>query len=89
MQNAKSAFFDFIRHVVKFADSSSLQRLTMKITVTMLPLIIASMISLSAAAQQVPTKPEQFGLSSKRLARVDAFLARLQAGANWRALSRW
>ena len=51
----------------------------MKISVTMLPLVIASIISLSAAAQQVSTKPEQVGLSSERLARVDAFLARLQA----------
>ena len=51
----------------------------MKISVTILPLVIASIISLSAAAQQVPTKPEQVGFSSDRLARVDAFLARLQA----------
>ncbi len=51
----------------------------MKISVTMLPLVIASMICLSATAQPVPTKPEQVGLSSERLVRVDAFLARLQA----------
>ena len=51
----------------------------MKISVTILPLVIASIIPLSAAAQQVPTKPEQVGFSSDRLARVDAFLARLQA----------
>ena len=51
----------------------------MKISVTVLPLVIVSIIFLSAAAQPVPTKPEQVGLSSERLVRVDAFLARLQA----------
>ena len=51
----------------------------MKISITMLSLAIASIISLSAAAQPVATNPEQVGLSSERLLRVDAFMARLQA----------
>ncbi len=51
----------------------------MKISITMLLLAIASIISLSAAAQPVAAKPEQVGLSSERLLRVDAFMARLQA----------
>ena len=51
----------------------------MKIPITMLSLVIATIISLSAAAQAVATNPEQVGLSSERLLRVDAFISRLQA----------
>ena len=51
----------------------------MKISITLLPLVIASITCLSAAAQQLPTKPEQVGLSSERLVRVDSLMARLQA----------
>lgn len=50
----------------------------MKISITMLPLVIATITCLSAAAQQLPTKPEQVGLSSERLVRVDSLMARLQ-----------
>ncbi len=51
----------------------------MKMLIVMLPLVMASVTCLSATAQQLPTQPEQVGLSSERLKRVDAFLQRLQA----------
>ena len=51
----------------------------MKTSMSMLPVVTAAMISLSLAAQPLTTKPEQVGLSSERLKRVDAFMERLQA----------
>lgn len=51
----------------------------MKISAKLLLLAFATIVSLSAAAQQVPTKTEQVGLSSERLKRVDAFIERLLA----------
>ena len=51
----------------------------MKISITMFSLVIASLISLAAVAQPVASQPELVGMSSVRLKRVDAFMARLQA----------
>ena len=51
----------------------------MKISRTLLLLVTTALASLSAAAQQPPTKPEQVGVSSERLKRVDAFMERLRA----------
>lgn len=51
----------------------------MKISFTKMALVTTAVLSLSSAAQQLPAKPEQVGLSSERLQRVDAFVERLQA----------